>query len=172
MKSGMAHRKGRRMRYPLISLAAILCLLAAAATSFAAGSNVLSVTATILSKSNCKFNTATSALAFGTLDPGSSSDATASTTVTFSCGGSAPTATFAITHDDGLYETGPGSPRMRNTTVTTEYLPYSLSLNPASGTVPKNTNQTLTINGTIQSSALQGAYAGSYADTVVISIAP
>jgi hypothetical protein len=61
---------------------------------------------------------------------------------------------------------------MRHTTITTEYLPYSLTLNPTSGTVPKNTDQTLTITGKVKGVDYQDALAGSYSDTVVISIAP
>jgi hypothetical protein len=61
---------------------------------------------------------------------------------------------------------------MRHTTITTEYLPYSLTLNPISGTVPKNTDQTLTITGTVKGVDYQDALAGSYSDTAVISIAP
>jgi hypothetical protein len=39
---------------------------------------------------------------------------------------------------------------MRHSSVFTEYLPYSLALDPSSGTVPKNAPQTLTISGTVR----------------------
>jgi hypothetical protein len=61
---------------------------------------------------------------------------------------------------------------MRHATIISEYLPYSLALNPASGTVPKNINQTLTVTGVVRSVDLQTVAAGSYADTVVLSILP
>ena len=137
-----------------------------------ADSTTVSVAAVVLSKSNCKFNSATAALNFGNLDPANPIDRTVSTTVTFVCHGSAPSATFSITDDDGLYKTAPNANRMRHTTVTTEYLPYSLTLNPTSGTVPKNVDQTLTISGTVKGTDYQNAYVGNFSDTVIISISP
>lgn len=137
-----------------------------------AASSTVSVAAVVLSKSNCKFNSATAALNLGSLDPANPVDKTVSTSITFICRGSANPATFSITDDDGLYKTAPNANRMRHTTVTTEYLPYSFTLNPASGTVPKNTNQTLTISGTVTGTDYQNAYIGNYSDSVVISIDP
>jgi spore coat protein U-like protein len=138
----------------------------------ASGTNTLSVTATVLSKNICKFNTVNAALNFGALDPGNSTDVTQSTSVQFVCNGSAPIAAFAFTTNDGLYETGPGANRMRHTTVTTAFLPYTLSLSPTNGTVPKGVNQTLTIDGKVSALNYQPALAGNYADTVVISLNP
>ena len=137
-----------------------------------AASSTVSVAAVVLSKSNCKFNSNTATINLGSLDPANPIDRTVSTTVTFVCRGSAPSTTFSFTDDDGLYETAPNAKRMRHTTVTTEYLPYSLTLNPISGTIPKNTNQTLTISGTVTGTDYQNAYTGNYSDTVVISIEP
>jgi len=153
-----------------IILFILLILLRAAPAASETG--ILSVTATVLSKSNCKFNSKTAALNFGNLDPAAPVDRTVSVSISFVCHGSANPATFSITDDDGMYETGPNASRMRHTMATTEYLPYSLTLNPASGTVPKGVDQTLTITGTVMGSDYQDAYAGSYSDSVVISIEP
>lgn len=155
--------------YPV---ALILFILGIASIVNAADTHMVAVTATVLSKSECKFNSKTSNLNFGNLDPVNPIDKTTNTSITFRCGGSAPSATFSVTDDDGLYETGPNANRMRHTTITTEYLPYSLTLNPTSGTVPKNTDQTLTITGTVKGVDYQDALSGSYSDTVVISVAP
>jgi len=76
------------------------------------------------------------------------------------------------TDDDGLNESGLNANRMRHTTILTEYLPYSFTLSPTSGTVPKNTDQTLTISGTVLGVNYQDASVGAYSDTVIISIAP
>ncbi len=138
----------------------------------AAGTNSLLVSATVLSKSICKFNSATSTLNFGAVNGSSSVDVTASTTITYRCLGSAPVATYAITQNSGLYKTGPSANRMRHTTITTEYLPYTLTLNPVSGTVPKNTPQTLTITGTLKAVDYQTVAAGAYSDSVVVTIIP
>lgn len=154
----------------LLIIAAVVT--ATAAVSRAAGNNTVTVTATVLSKSNCRFTTLSSSLNFGGLDPVSSSDVISSTTITFRCGGSAPNATFVISQANGLYETGPGVNRMQHSTMVTEYLPYTLTLSPLSNTVPKNVNQTLTISGIVKATDYRTAYVGNYADTVVISIAP
>ena len=139
--------------------------------SLASGTTAVSVTATVLSKSVCRFDSKSLALNFGTFDPGSPSDATATATVGFRCAGSAGTAVFAIVADAGLHGSG-GFPRMQNGTIPSEFLPYFLALNPATGAVPKNTNQTLTITGTIRRSDFQDAYVGTYIDTMVLLILP
>ena len=137
-----------------------------------ADSQVVSVTATVLSKNQCKFRSKTAALSFGELHPSEPEDRTVATSITFRCVGSASQATFAITDDDGLYKTGLDANQMRHATDTAEYLPYTLTLTPTSGTVPKNTDQTLIISGTVKGEDYQNALMGSYSDTVVISIEP
>jgi spore coat protein U-like protein len=154
------------------TLALILSILGMASIGNAAGTNVVTVSATVLSKSQCKFNSNTATLDFANLDPTNPVDRTVNTSITFRCGGSAPNATFSITDDDGLYEIGPDRNRMRHTTTPTEYLPYSLTLSPTSGTVAKNTNQTLTVTGTVRGVDYQDARMGNYQDTVVVSIEP
>ncbi len=150
-----------------------LLLSLIATTGYAGDNTTVSVTATVLSKSNCKFRPPkTAALNFGTLDPANPVDKNASATIIFYCAGSAPMATFFISDDDGLYETGPDASRMKHTTITTEYLPYSFTVSPTSGTVLKNTDQTLTISGTVLGVDYQDASVGAYSDTVVISIEP
>ena len=149
-----------------------LILIFWAGLTNAADTGRITVTATVLSKSQCRFNSKTSNLNFGGLDPVNPVDKTVDTTITFTCGGSAPNATFFINDDDGLHKTGPDANRMRHATNTTEYLPYTLTLNPASGNVPKNTDQTLTISGTVRGSNYQDAIAGNFSDSVVISINP
>ncbi len=149
-----------------------LSILGLSSRSLAGDSQVVTVTATVLSKSQCKFNSKTAALSFGNIDPSTPVDTTVTTSITFRCGGSSPNATFSITDDDGLYETGPDANRMRHSINTTEYIPYTLTLNPTSGTVPKNSDQNLTITGTVKGVDYQDALTGSYSDMVVISIAP
>jgi spore coat protein U-like protein len=124
------------------------------------------VTATVLSKSICKFNAATAVLNFGDLDPANPVDKTVTTTVTFVCRGSADPATFVITDDDGLYAN-----KMYNPTYN-DYLPYSLTFNPQADTVPRNVDQTLTISGTVLGADFQDVSLGSYSDTVVLTISP
>lgn len=155
----------------LLRAAGLAMLLSAAAVApgpaAAAGSGTLVISAVVLSNSNCRFGSnAPSALHFA-VDPSSASNVSVSTTRTFRCGGSAPTATFSFTTDGGLYGN-----RMRHATDTNEFLPYSLNLSPASGAVAKNTDVTLTIAGTITPAQFRDAKAGDYSDTVVITLSP
>lgn len=150
----------------------LLFLTAIGIPPVAGDTNTLTVGATVISKNICKFKSGAAILNFGALDPGNTTDIMRTATMQFVCNGSAPLATFAVATDDGLYETGPGANRMRNSTVTTEYLPYSLALSPASGTISKGVEQTLTVTGTVTSSNYRDAYVGSYADTVIISLTP
>jgi spore coat protein U-like protein len=151
--------------------------LAVAALAFPAGtpagqSGVLNITATVLSRSNCRFSSnAGMLLNFGSIDPSGTATRTATATKNFSCSGSAPLATFAFTIDNGLFASG-GSLRMRNTVVNTEFLPYALSLSPASGTLARNTTQTLTVTGTITSAQYRNAFVGPFSDTVTITLSP
>lgn len=153
----------------ILILAAFMVLLIVC-EGLAAGINSLTVTATVLSKSRCRFNSVTSSLNLGTLDPANPIDVTVSTTISFVCRGSANPATFSISDDGGMNNSG--VPRMRHTTAPSEFLPYNLTLSPTSGTVPKNVNQTLTITGKVLASDYQNSYMGNYNDTVVISIVP
>mgnify|MGYP001563220004 CR=1 FL=1 len=122
----------------------------------------------------CVFSTTTATFAFGNLNTGNPIDVNISATLSFKCAGGPPGTmwTYAVTDDDGLYETGIDANRMTNATVSTQYLPYTFTYAPTSGTVPRNTNQTLTINGTIKGIDYQSASVGSYSDTVILSITP
>ncbi|MEW6375529.1 MAG: spore coat protein U domain-containing protein [Thermodesulfobacteriota bacterium] len=127
-----------------------------------------------MSRGFCWFTTSTSALNFGNLDPSNPIDVNISTSIFFRCFRFFGQVTFFIGDDDGLYETGPNANRMRHSTITTEYLPYSFDLNPTSGTVPSSlfTNRTLTISGAVRGVDYQDARVGNYSDTVVVSIEP
>ncbi len=151
----------------------ILSIFVTAGMGYAADSNVVSVTATVISRGNCTFRSKTAALDFGSLDPASPADKSVNTTIIYRCQaqGNRPI-TFAITDDSGLYETGPNAPRMRHTTQPTEYLPYSLTLSPTSGTVPKVVDFPLTVTGTVKGVDFQDSRTGNYSDTVVITIEP
>lgn len=132
----------------------------------------VSVSAVIPPASNCRFRTAAATLPFGLLDPGNPANVTVSATIGFRCNGGPRNVPFIITSDDGRYESGPGSPRMRNTVQTAEFLPYSLAWNPASGTIPRNQDQLLTITGTVLAASYGSAAVGAYSDTVILSILP
>jgi len=155
----------------LAAALAVLVYLAAAVPAAFGDTGLLAVAATVLSKSQCKFDTATSTLNFGVLDPAVATDVNAASSVDFVCRGSAPVAAFLFTDDDGQNPSGPGARRMRHAAAP-EFLPYDLAVSPASGTVPKNVHRTLTISGTVRWTEFRGSTAGVYADSVIVSILP
>ncbi|MEW6375531.1 MAG: spore coat protein U domain-containing protein [Thermodesulfobacteriota bacterium] len=136
--------------------------------SMAADTNTVTVTANVVG--TCRFNSATSTLAFGGLDPSSGLAVNASTSTTFWC---TRNATYSVTDDDGLNETAPDANRMQHTSSPTEYIPYTFSYNPTTGNGQGRTSPiTLNISGTVAFADYQDAAAGDYSDTVVISITP
>lgn len=146
-----------------------------AGSASAAGNAVMTVSATILSKSNCTFKTAAANLPFGVLDPISPVNVTASASAVFKCLGSAPLVVYMITQDSGLNSTGPGGNRMRHSTNPTAYLTYSLAIVPDTGSFPKETppqDHTVTVTGTVLGADYQTALPGNYSDTVTLTINP
>jgi spore coat protein U-like protein len=160
----------RHIQKILQGIVVVMILLPDAKVMAAGGT--LTVSATVLSNNTCIFLSVNSAINFGALNPANSTDVNASTTIRFFCWGSSPMVTFLISDNDGLYETGPNANRMRNTAIPTEYLPYSLTLNPTTATVPRFSLRTVTLTGTVRAVDYQSAYVGSYADTVIVTIAP
>ncbi|HEX7888040.1 MAG TPA: spore coat protein U domain-containing protein [Ramlibacter sp.] len=154
-----------------------LCALAAAATFLAPAAQAetrgFAVGAVIVSKSNCKFNTPTLLLDFGTINPASTTTATASVSSSVTCnGGQGSTVTLAFTLGAGTFDSGPGARRMRHATTLTEFLPYSLGVTPASATIAKNGTLAFTVNGSILASQFQNVMAGNYTDRVAITVSP
>jgi spore coat protein U-like protein len=135
--------------------------------AMAADTNTLTVQANVIG--TCKFSTATSTLGFGALDPSSSSGASASTTVDFWC---TKNATYTITAGNGAHYLAPNR-RMQHATIPTEFIPYSLTPSPTSGSGSgKTTPITLTLNGSIANVDYVNANVGNYSDTVALSITP
>ena len=169
-----AHPRSGAGKRPLTAFTAglifLACLAAAVPAAFG-DTGTLTVTATVLSKSVCRFDTKTATLAFGALDPAVVADGNATTSVGYVCRGSAPVAAFLFSDDGGQNPSGPGARRMRHATAP-EFLPYSLLLRPASGTIPKNAHGTLILSGTVLWADFRGSLAGAYTDSVVISILP
>jgi len=169
----MFHMK-ERTRVRLARAVAWAALLAGAGLheAGAAGSHVLSVSASVLSKNTCRFQTTgPTALPFGGIDPGGSSPVTVNLTLQYRCNGSDAIAAWTVSSDDGLYESGAGQPRMRHASVLTAFLPYTLTF-PAAGTVPRNTITNMSISATLTPADYANARVGAYADTIVLSIQP
>ena len=132
----------------------------------------MAVSAVVLSASNCKFRAGSATtLPFGTIDPSGVATATATAVMIVRCGGSAGTATFALSSDDGLFSPGAGTMRMRHSVSLTQYMTYSVDL-PTSATITKNVNTNVTITGSVTATNFQNAIAGAYNDTLSLTLAP
>jgi spore coat protein U-like protein len=138
----------------------------------AAGAQNLVVSAVLVSKAKCTFDQAGLTLDFGALNPTSTAAGTASVVGRVSCNGGKGDTVLALSLNSGSYSTAPGARRMRHETDVTEFLAYSLSISPASATIPKNSGLNFTVNGSILASQFQNALAGNYLDTVRITVAP
>lgn len=164
-------RADRQMKRTLI-LVALALAVAAPGTVYPGGAATLPVSAIVLPKSNCRFSTPAATLNFGNLDSGSPVDVNATTTLLFRCNGGPVNVIFTITDDDGMYASPPAAHRMQHETDSAYTLPYSIAMNPSSGIVPRNTNQTLRIDGTVRGSDYASVLPGLYSDTVVLTIVP
>lgn len=150
----------------------LLLLMIGVTTAQAASLSTMTINAVVLSKSQCRFTTPNATLDFGNLDPTSGAPVATSGSVTIRCGGSANPATFLITDDDGLNSTGPGARRMQHTTLAGNFIPYSLTYSPTTGTIPKNTNVPVTVDASILGLDYQTVPPGAYSDTVTLIISP
>lgn len=154
-----------------LALMALLASLAGCLPTDSALSAPLAVSAVVLSNTNCRFQTGPATLPFGTIDPTSSANATASVSIRFWCFGF-PGTTYSLTAGNGLHSPGAGLRRVRNNAAPTEFMAYTLAISPASGNLPWLSVQNITISGTIVPTEFQNARTGAYSDTVVLSLEP
>jgi spore coat protein U-like protein len=146
--------------------------LTLASLGHAAASN-LAISATILSKNQCKFkNPSSQILAFGNLDPVNAPDVTRQATLEFVCNGKDPLVTYFVSDDDGQHATGSDGNRMQHLTLPAAYIPYSFAVTPDTGTGSKGADITLTITGVIRGNDYRTAFAGGYSDQITITIQP
>ncbi len=143
-----------------------LATLAAGVAAWA-DTNTLTVQASVTG--TCKFSAATSTVNFGALDPSSAADASGSTTTNFWC-------TKGVTTDSIAADTGlnpAGGVRQMKDLAGTDLIPYSLTLlADGSSNAGPLSPRTLTITASITNANYVTKTAGSYADTVVLTITP
>jgi len=133
-------------------------------TAMAGDTASVAVSATVVG--TCKFNSG-GAVSF-TLDPSIGGNVTGTVTQpAFWC---TKGTTYGITDNDGANASS-GVQRMKHATLA-EYIPYSFSYT-ASGTgAGPSTPISLNIASTVVAADYLNASAGSYADTVILTIAP
>lgn len=155
----------------LLIAIAIGVFLAHAGTAGAAGLSPVTISANILTNSNCRLSLKASTIPFGNLDPAFPVPVVASTTIDFRCLGAAGMAVFTITQDGGLNPLGADN-QMENLAVPGEFLRYNMTLVHIPPPIVKNVWNTLTINGTVLGPDYQAVLPGIYEDTVVVTILP
>ena len=155
------------MKRALAAAAAIIVLIWLTGAGMASDSNTLTVQASVVG--TCKFNSSTSTLNFGSLDPSLGSNVNGSTTTLFWC--TKGVTTDAVSSSNGL-NFAAGKRGMKDA-VSGDVIPYTLGLSKdlnsnAGPTAPR----TLTISGNILGADYTGKTAGSYSDTVTITLTP
>jgi len=145
----------------------IAVAVVAAAGVAAADSASVAVTANVIG--TCKFNSGGS-ITYTDLDPASASTTVSGTVVQpqFWC---TRNASYTITDDLGLHESGTTF-RMQHGTVLTDFIPYTFTYNATGTGTGKTAPITMNIASTIAVSDLANVSPGNYSDTVTLSITP
>jgi spore coat protein U-like protein len=155
----------------LLLLAVMAFVIVSPAIGYAA-TGTITVTAVVLSINTCSVSTSNLNLDVGALDPENPVDINVGSSFDFSCIGNAGSPTITVTDDDGMYEAGIDLNRMRHVKEITEFIPYSLTVTPPAGPVPLGVDHSLGVIIFISGSDYKYAYAGTYEDTVVVTITP
>ena len=162
---------------PVLLATLLAATLSPLQSAWAGGNHTIAVSATV--NGTCVVNTANSTLAFGPLDPAAGGTVNATWSGgTFRCTNGT---TYAVSSDNGLYESGSGGTnnRMRRagasdcgTPVTTNCIRYTLTSTiggtGAGMTAPIDFN----VTGSTNLADYQDATQGSYADTVTLTVSP
>ncbi len=145
------------------ALSAMLLVAGVSGIAHASDTATVSVSATVVG--TCKFNSG------GTLDFGSltSGDVTvnASPQPEFWC---TKNTTYTITDDDGLNEVVAGTPRLSD--GSGNYINYSISYTSTGTGNGVGSPRTLDLSGTVLESDYTAVPAGSYSDTITLTINP
>lgn len=163
------HAFSNHQGYPMKTLSASLKAVVIASLACAAGlasaavitSQTLTVTATV--SKICSFSASTNTLSFGPIDPSSTSNATATGSLSYNCtkGTTAPT---IVTSDANLNRTMTGSGGSLN---------YTLSIGATSAPTGFGaTAQSVSLGGMITPAQFQNAGNGDYTESVVLNITP
>jgi spore coat protein U-like protein len=120
------------------------------------------------SAQSCSFQGAPAGIAFPSLDPSNATVVTASTNVDIKCTGKGvpPPAGWAFSDTYGVNP----NLQMKHATMNA-FIPYSVA-NPPLLVTGAGANQTYQVTATILPASYVNAYAGTYSDTLVISITP
>jgi spore coat protein U-like protein len=146
-----------------VLLAASAAVLLMPAAGMAAGSHTLNVTAVV--DGTCTFDSASSPMDFGTIDPTSAVPATATAAVNFHCSTGTP---YTVTLQ------GAGSYSLTGA-VSAASLPYSAAITGGDtglGAGMTGAAQTVSVGASIAVADFQNANADSYTGTLILDVSP
>lgn len=148
--------------HTLIKILSAALLACSAGLASAGGTQILAVSATV--PGTCKFSAASTPLAFGSIDPTSTTAVTQTANVVYRC--TKNTASLGITGTAGAHTMTSG----------TDTLAYTMSITgdtrPGTGFGAAGTDLTAVVTGTIAAADFQTAAAGTYTEDVTLTITP
>jgi spore coat protein U-like protein len=151
------------MKKILMAVVAVAAV-AMAGIAVAADSATVGVSATVAG--NCKVLSPGS-ISYA-LDPATGGNATGTVTQpTFWC---TKASTYTITDPGGIHDSA-GSKRMKHATLS-EYIPYTFTFTATGTGAGRGTTLSMDIASTVAEANYINASAGSYADSVILTIAP
>jgi spore coat protein U-like protein len=155
----------RKGRVAAALAAAISGLFIAEPAAQTGDTRTMQVTANV--RGSCRFE-ATPNIDFGELDPALATDKEQSVDVTFKC---TKGVSYQLTVGDGLNFSG-GTNRMAGS-VSTDFIAYEVTPKTLTGAGKGfGVTDTIQVRGTVRGPSYENVSAGSYADTVTLSIQP
>ena len=148
----------------LLKAAVAACLVSSASLTFAAGSQILAVTANV--QGICKFSATSTPLAFGSIDPSLTTDKVVTANVLYKC--TNKTASLGVTATGGNARTMVG-PTSADTLAYT--LAFAGDTQTGSG-FGSGKDLTLVVTGTITALQYQNVAAVAYSENVTLNITP
>jgi spore coat protein U-like protein len=153
--------------HTLIAKAVALATIASLSGFAAADSQNLSLTATVTAQ--CRFTSVATTMAFGNVDPSAAGpiNGVLAIPVTYKC-------TKGVTPGTFSFGVGQNTSNRMKDTVSGDFIPYTLVLGAAvAGTgFGATENKTLPLTGSIAATDYQNVSAGSYSDSVVLTVSP
>jgi spore coat protein U-like protein len=164
-----------QLRNSILRAALAAIALAPFGLAWAGGNHQIDVSASVTG--TCVVNTASSTLSFGALNPGTGGTVNATWSGgTFRCTNGT---SYTVSSDDGLWESSSGGAnnRMKLSTATNcsgagECIRYTLSHATSGSGFGMTSNISFNVTGSTGTPDYQDAKAGSYADTVILTVSP
>lgn len=154
----------------IIYLPLILTFITAG-LSHAATSSV-KVSAAVIRKNQCAFDTNISSMNLGVLDPERPVDKATSTSLILKCTGIDDRTNFVIGEDSSsVNDNLKGERQMRHETEDSS-IPYKISVNNVTGEAQSDREHSIVVSVRVKGADYLNVYSGSYSDVVYVSISP